>query len=408
MAERKLERGPFTARKVETITAKGMHHDGHGLYLQVTETGKSWVYRYTLHGRSREMGLGPLHTISLKEAREKAAACRKLKLEGIDPLEHRNREIAESRLQAASAVTFKDAAERYIKAHKASWRNPKHAEQWPSTLNSYVYPVFGDISVQAVDVGLVMKVLEPIWTTKAETASRVRGRIETVLDWATAHGHRTGENPARWRGHLENLLPKRSKVQRVEHHAALPFRDIAGFMAALRKQEGIAASALEFLILTASRTSETIGVTWEEIDLEHAAWTIPANRIKMEKEHRVPLSASALAVLERVKKLGTEGFVFPGGKPKRPLSNMAMAKLLERMGRDDITVHGFRSTFRDWAAECTYAPREVAEKALAHSISDKVEAAYRRGDLFEKRRKLMEEWEGACNGVMHPNSPPMN
>nr|WP_247897135.1 site-specific integrase [Azospirillum argentinense] len=375
-----------------------MHHDGHGLYLQVTETGKSWVYRYTLHGRSREMGLGPFHTISLKEAREKAAACRKLKLEGIDPLEHRNREIAESRLQAASAVTFKDAADQFIKAHKASWRNPKHAEQWPSTLNSYVYPVFGDISVQAVDVGLVMKVLESIWTTKAETASRVRGRIETILDWATAHGHRTGENPARWRGHLENLLPKRSKVQRVEHHAALPYREIAGFMAALRKQEGVAASALEFLILTASRTGETIGATWDEVDLEHAVWTIPANRIKMAKEHRVPLSASALAVLERVKKLGTEGFVFPGGKTKRPLSNMAMAKLLERMGRDDITVHGFRSTFRDWAADQTNAPREVAEMALAHAISDKVEAAYRRGNLFEKRQKLMEEWATVCDG----------
>lgn len=386
----------LTAMAVAKLNKKGMHPDGNGLYLQVTESGKSWIFRYTLHGRSREMGLGPLHTVSLAEAREKAAVCRKLKLDGVDPIERRKQEVANARLEAASAVTFKDAADRYIKAHQAGWRNAKHGEQWRNTLTTYVYPVMGDEPVQAVDVGGVLKVLEPIWTTKTETASRIRGRIETILDWATARGYRQGENPARWRGHLENLLPKRGKVQRVEHHAALPYADIAEFMRALHKQEGIAASALEFLILTATRTSETIGATWEEFDLDNAVWTIPARRIKAGREHRVPLTGSATTLLSRMKKLGSDTYAFPGGKTKRPLSNMALTAVLRRMKRDDLTVHGFRSTFRDWAAECTNVPREVAEMALAHAIPDKVEAAYRRGDLFEKRRKLMDDWAAYC------------
>jgi hypothetical protein len=287
------------ARGVEKLAAvslpklpAGMHSDGAGLYLQVTEGGaRTWVYRFMLAGRAREMGLGPLHTIKLKEAREKARECRKVRLEGIDPIEARNAKRAEARLASATAITFQQCAEAYIAAHKASWRSPKHAAQWPATLGTYVYPVFGSLPVQAIDVGLVMKVLEQnvagedepsasLWNATPETASRVRGRVESVLDWAKARGYREGENPARWKGLLENLLPRRSKVAAVEHHPALPYPEIADFIASLRSQEGIAARALEFLILTASRTGEVIGATWAEIDLEARLWTIPGSRMK--------------------------------------------------------------------------------------------------------------------------------
>jgi integrase len=272
----------------------------------------------------------------------------------------------------------------------------KHASQWPNTIATYVSPVFGAVPVQAVDVGLVMNAQEPIWHEKPETASQVRGRIESVLDWATARGYRQGDNPARWRGHLENLLPARAKVQRVEHHAALPYGEIGEFMDALRRQEGVAARALEAAILTAARTSEIIGARWDELDFEAKLWTIPAIRMKAAKEHRVPLAEPMLAILEPMKTIRLGDFVFPGRKARKPLSNMAMAMVLRRLGRGDLTVHGFRSTFRDWAAECTNFPREVAEMALAHTLSDKVEAAYRRGDLFEKRRQLMEAWAKHC------------
>jgi integrase len=377
----------------------GMHADGGGLYLQVTKGGaRTWVFRFMLHGRAREMGLGPLHIVSLSEAREKARGCRKLRHEGIDPIEARNAKHAEERLAAATALTFKECAERYIEAHRAGWKNSKHAKQWPSTLEAYVYPVFGALFVQAIDVGLVMKVLEPIWRTKPETASRVRGRIESVLDWATVRGYRKGDNPARWRGHLDKLLPARAKVRKVEHHAALPYADVGHFVAGLREQEGIASRALEFLILTATRTGEVIGARWDEFDLDEKLWTVPGVRMKAGKEHRVPLSARALAVIDemRAERVNDHEFVFPGGRPRKPLSNMAMLKVLERMGRGDLTAHGFRSSFRDWAAERTGFPHEVAEMALAHAVSDKVEAAYRRGDLFQKRRQLMEAWAKHC------------
>ena len=246
----------------------GMHADGGGLYLQVTKGGaRTWIFRFMLHRRAREMGLGPLHIVSLAQAREKARECRKLRHEGVDPIEARKVRRAEERLAAATAITFEASAEAYIAAHRAAWKNPKHAAQWPSTLKTYVYPVFGALPVQSVDVGLVMKALEPIWQDKPETASRVRGRIESVLDWATARGYRQEENPARWKGHLENLLPARNKVRRVEHHAALSYPEIADFMAELRQQEGVAACALEFAILTAARTGEVIGAKWDEIDL---------------------------------------------------------------------------------------------------------------------------------------------
>jgi len=376
----------------------GMHNDGGGLYLQVTASGaRTWIYRFKAsNGRTREMGLGSLNTISLAEAREVSRDCRKLCRDGIDPIEQRRAKLAAARIESAKIMTFDACAEHYITAQRPGWRNMKHASQWPNTIATYVSPVFGAVPVQDVDVGLVMKALEPIWHEKPETASRVRGRIESVLDWATARGYRQGDNPARWRGHLENLLPARAKVRRVEHHAALPYAEIGEFMNELRRQEGIAARALEAAILTAARTSEIIGARWDELELEAKLWTIRATRMKAGKEHRVPLAEPMLAILESMRRIRLGDFMFPGGKAGKPLSNMAMAMVLRRIGRGDLTVHGFRSTFRDWAAECTNFSREVAEMALAHTLSDKVEAAYRRGDLFEKRRRLMEAWAKHC------------
>ena len=376
----------------------GMYPDGGGLYLQVTKAGsKSWLFRFMLHGRARVMGLGPLYAVSLAEARTKAAEARKLRVAGIDPIEARKAAIDKVNLESAKAISFKIAAEKYIESHKPGWRNAQHAAQWDSTLKTYVYPVLGDLPVQGIDVALVMKVLEPIWTKKTETASRVRGRIEAILDWATARGYRLGDNPARWRGHLQNLLPARSKVQRIRHHPALPYEEIGVFMATLRGREGIAARALEFTILTAARTGEVIGVRWKEIDLGKKEWVIPAERIKGGKAHRVPLSGRAVAILkEMVDGAREEDFVFPGVRKIRHLSTRAMLSLLNRIKRGGFTVHGFRSTFRDWAAERTNYSREVAEAALAHVIPDAVERAYRRGDLFEKRRRLMDEWARFC------------
>ena len=389
--------GKLTALVVDKSKRRGYYGDGGGLFLQVSVSGsKSWVFRFKEAGKLHEMGLGATHTIGLAEARERARECRRLRLDGIDPIEARKVARAQARLAAAKAVTFKNCAERYIASHQAGWRSLAHAAQWPSTLGRYVYPVFGSLPVQAIDVGLVLKALEPIWTAKPETAGRVRGRIESVLDWATSRGYRQGDNPARWRGHLENLLPTKSKVRRVKHHAALPYAEIGEFIAQLKQQEGVAAQALEFAILTAGRTGEVIGSRWSEISLAERLWTIPAERMKAGKEHRVPLSDAARAILEQMQAIRQDDFVFPGGKTKRPISNMAMAMTLRRMGRDDLTVHGFRSTFRDWAAERTDVPREVAEMALAHAVGDKVEAAYRRGDLFEKRRQLMDAWSRFC------------
>ncbi len=378
-----------------------MYPDGGGLYLQVTASGaRSWVYRYMLNGRPRYMGLGPLHTITLADARVKATEARRLRLAGVDPINARGDALAEARLEAARSITFKDAAERYMEAHKAGWRNAKHAAQWTSTLETYAYPVFGSLPVQGVDVGLVMRVLEPIWATKTETASRVRGRIESVLDWASARGYRLGENPARWRGHLENLLPRRSRVQKVKHHPALPYGEIGAFMVDLRRQEGTAASALNFLVLTAGRTGEVIGARWGEFNVQEASWTVPAERVKSGREHRVPLSPAALTIINAMQDVRAtehgDGFVFPGRKRGRPLSDAGLWAALKRMGHSDLTVHGFRSTFRDWAAERTNYPREAAEMALGHVVGDKTEAAYRRGDLFEKRRRLMNEWAKFC------------
>jgi integrase len=389
----------LTARQVQTLKAPGMYSDGGGLYLQVGQAGaRSWIFRYMLAGRRRDMGLGSAELFTLAEAREKALRARRLAAEGIDPIEARRAERANAGLDVARTRTFKACGEAYIAAHEAGWRNPKHRYQWAATLNSYVYPVFGALPVQAVDVGLVMKTLEPIWTEKPETAGRVRGRIEAVIDWATARGYRTGENPARWRGHLENLLPAGSKVRRVVHYAALPYNEIDAFMVALRRrQDAVAARALEFAILTAARTGEVLGARWGEINLAERLWTVPAERMKAGREHRVPLSDAALVIVEKLAAIRQGEFLFPGVKAGRPISNMAMLMLLRRMGRGDLTAHGFRSTFRDWCAERTAFPSEVAEMALAHTVSDRVEAAYRRGDLFEKRRQIMDAWARFCD-----------
>jgi integrase len=395
--------GKLTALKADKAKATGYYGDGGGLFLQVSRFGtKSWVFRFKANGRAREMGLGSLDTWGLAEARERARECRKLRDMGKDPIEERNAVRQQAKLDEAKALTFAECGKGYIDAHQAAWRSPKSLAAWQGTLETYVYPVFGPLPVQAIDTGLVMKVLEPIWTRTPETAGRVRGRIEAILDWAAARNFRRGENPARWRGHLDKLLPKKTKVRRIEHHAALPYAEVPAFMAELRGQEGIAAQALEFAILTATRTGETIGAKWNEIDLTERLWTIPAERMKGEREHRVWLSDAAIAVIETMAAIPHSEFVFPGGRTGRPISNMAMLMTLRRMGRGDLTVHGFRSSFRDWAAERTGFPAEVAEMALAHAVADKVEAAYRRGDLFQKRRQLSDAWARFCTTVPMP------
>jgi integrase len=376
-----------------------LYADGGGLYLRADPSGaKSWVFRYAIAGRQQDLGLGSAADFTLAEARDRALAARKLVADGQNPVEAKKVKRRADAVASATWMTFQACAEAYIAAHRAGWRNPRHAAQWPSTLEAYVYPVFGTLPVAVIDTGLVMKAIEPIWTEKPETASRVRGRIESVLDWATARGYRQGENPARWRGHLENLLPKKSKVRRVEHHAALPYPEIAEFLAELRARGGIAARALEFAILTAARTGEVIGARWTEIDLGARLWTVPGSRMKAGREHRVPLSEAAMTLLAGLKREGDRVF---------PLSDKALVKVLHRMGRDDLTVHGMRSTFSDWCAEQTSFPSEVREMALAHAVGDKVEAAYRRGDLFEKRRQLAEAWSRHCAGAPQDNVIPL-
>jgi integrase len=374
----------------------GYYADGGGLYLQVTASGaKSWVFRFTRNGRAREMGLGPLHTVGLSDARDKATIARKLLLDGIDPIDARKALHEQQRLAKALELTFNQCAAAYIEQFRAGWKNAKHVAQWSSTLDTYAGPIFGLLPVASVDTALVLKALEPIWYDKPETASRLRGRIESVLSWATVKGYRAGDNPARWRGHLDKLLPKRTDVSKVTHHPALPYADMGEFMQALRKQPGTGARALEFAILTAARTGEVIGATWGEINAD--TWAIPASRMKAKKKHSVPLSPAAMALLSDLPRVGA--FIFPGAREGKPLSNMSLLAVLKRMGRIDLTTHGFRSSFKDWATEQTNFPAEVSEAALAHVISDKTQAAYQRGDLFEKRAKLMAAWATYCDTI---------
>jgi integrase len=368
--------------------------DGGNLYLQATlgkhgGVRRSWVFRYELDSRRHDLGLGSLDTLNLAEAREKARGLRQQLVDGIDPFETRRLARKERLVKLAAearAMTFKQCAEECIKSHADGWRNAKHAAQWSSTLAAYAYPVLGDLAVDDIATAHIVRVLQPIWKEKPETASRVRGRIEKVLGWATVRGFRSGDNPARWRGHLQELFAAKSKVRPVSHHAALPYTDVPPFMTDLRGRNSLSARALEFTVLTAVRTGETIGATWDEIDFAAKTWAIPAARMKAAKAHRVPLSDRVMQIMAALPREGAHIF---------PLSNMAMLELLRGM-RPGSTVHGFRSSFRDWAAERTSYPNHVAEAALAHTISDKVEKAYRRGDLFEKRRRLMDNWAEFC------------
>lgn len=380
----------LTAAEVKALAKPGKHNCGGGCYLQIAPSGsRSWLVRYERDGRDRWLGLGSAGLVTLAEAREKARQIRRRLIEGGDPLAEKRAARARARLDAATAVTFRDAAERLMAAKDAGLRNARHRAQWRSTLATYAYPVFGDLPVAAVDTALVEKALAPIWTAKAETASRLRGRIEAVLDYAKVLGLRGGENPARWKGHLDNILPSPRKVKPVRHHAAMPYADVSAFMAELRARESVSARALEFLILTAARTGEVIGARWSEIAGE--VWTIPADRMKGGAAHRVPLPPRALEILATIPRESGSEFIFMGGRAGRPLSNMAMLEFM-RGTRAGFTVHGFRSAFRDWCAEETSTPNHVAEAALAHKVSNAVEAAYRRGDLFDKRRDLMLAW----------------
>jgi integrase len=399
----------------------GMHADGGGLYLQVTvgkddQINKSWIFRFALAGKERQMGLGSLKTIGLRDARDEAERCRKMLREGKDPIVVRDAKEAEQQVANAKSMTFDRCAELFMKSHESGWRNAKHRQQWRNTLATYAAPIIGKLLVRDVDTELVMQVLQPIWTTKPETAGRVRGRIESILDWAKVSGYRDGENPARWRGHLDHLLVARSKVRKVRHHPALPHAQIGEFMAALRKQEGIAALALEFAILTAARSGEVRGMRWDdrEINIADKVWTVPAERMKGDREHRVPLSPTAIEMIEQMREMRQNDFVFPGEKPDHPLSDMALTEVIRRMsdaaeaaggsrwadpknGDADVVPHGLRSTFRDWISEETNFPPELAEAALAHIKGDKTEAAYKRGTMFDKRRDLMDAWAAHCN-----------
>ena len=390
----------------------GRYTDGGGLHLHVRDARRrAWVLRYMRHGRSRDMGLGPYPEVSLAEARERAASARKLLRDGQDPVQARR---AEATAQAASlGHTFRAAAEELLADKARGWRNEKHRWQWQTTLEKHAYPAFGDWPVQQVDSEAVMGVLRPLWERTPETASRLRGRIEAVLDAAKARGWREGENPARWKGHLALGLPSPRKVRAVAHHPALPWSRVSAFMAVLRERPGIAARALEFLILTASRSGEVRGMRWGEVDLDAAVWTVPAQRMKAGKLHRVPLCAPALALLRRIRpeRVKADALVFAGTKAGQPLSDMSLTAVLRRMNvaaegapppwrdpasREPVVVHGFRSTFRVWAGERTSYPREVVEAALAHTLKDRVEAAYARTDLLERRRPLMAEWAAFC------------
>ena len=360
-----------------------------GLYLHVSDSlARSWIVRVTVNGKRREMGLGGFADVTLAEAREKARAARKQVLQGIDPVAERQAE--RRRRKTETVPTFKMCAEAYIEAHAPEWRNQKHAAQWSATLGTYAYPTIGSMSVSDVDTAHVLEVLRPIWTTKTETATRLRGRIEQVLASATVAGYRKGENPARWRGHLDQLLPKPSKIAKVEHHAAMPIDELPDFMPKLAEVSGMSARALEFAILTAARSGEVRGATWDEIDLEGKLWTIPAERMKAGREHRVPLSEQAIELLKSLPIFEGVPYVFAAPRGGQ-LSDMAMTVILRRMGVPFVP-HGFRSTFRDWCSERTHCPSDLAEMALAHAIKSAVEAAYRRGDMLDKRRELMQTW----------------
>jgi integrase len=386
--------------KVARAKRPALYADGGGLYLRVADGGsKQWIYRYVTNGRCRDMGLGPVHVLTLAEARERARTASKLRLDGIDPIAYKHEQRGAAIAAAAKAMSFRQCAEGFIRDNEKKWGNAKHAKQWQATLARYVYPKFGELPVASIDTPLILEVIKPLWKRIPDTASRVRNRIENVLGWATVHHYRTGDNPARWKGHLEHALPARSEVAKSEHHAALSYKQVGAFADRLRQDGSIMARCLEFITLTAARLSEATHATWDEIDPEGGVWTIPASRMKSGKEHKVPLSAAVLAVLKQMAAVRHSDYIFPGYRAGRPLGQNGLWMLAKRAANAEITIHGLRSTFRDWAAERTNFPREVAEMALAHAIPDAVEAAYRRGDLFDKRRKLMDAWAAYCAKV---------
>lgn len=400
-------KGNHLPGKLAPVTLKklpdGWHADGGNLYLLVRGTSRSWVFRYTspTDNKRRNMGLGSLEAVSLARAREIAREYRSMvkdRLNPADPIKVLADAKAERLGSAGKRKTFKECAELYLELHRSGWANPKHAQQWENTLSTYAYPFIGELVVSDIETGHVSSCLLPIWKTKTETAKRLRGRIENILDWAKVSGYRDGDNPAQWRGHLDKLLPAPTKIAKVKHHSALPYDHVGAFMTTLRCRSGIAARALEFTILTAARSGEVRGATWDEIDFTKRLWTIPAERMKMRRDHEVPLSDAVVSILNALPRTDAR-YVFPGAREKKPMSDMTLSKVIRRTGDQTSTVHGFRSTFRDWAAETTAYPREVVEMALAHTIENKAEAAYRRGNLLAKRSRLMEDWATYCSFV---------
>jgi Integrase len=404
----------LSAAKVRTETKPGFYSDGGGLYLQVSQFGgtKSWVFKFTVNGRRRGMGLGPIHTFSLAEARDKAAELRKIVADGRDPIAERDELRRKSQVEDERQITFAQAVEKCLAKKENEFRNDKHRKQWRSTLDTYAAPIIGDMNVAHITFQDVLRVLEPIWTTKTETASRLRGRIENVLSWATVAGYRTGDNPARWAGNLKELLPKPSKVATKDNHPALALTDLPAWFAALRKRDGISARAVEFLTLCASRSGEVRGAVWSEIDLDAKLWVIPKERMKAQREHRVPLSDAAVELLKALPRIEGSDFVFPAARGGA-LSDMSLSAVMRRMqdtatakggngfvdprsGRPAVP-HGLRSTFRDWTAD-RGVDRDMAEICLAHVVGSSVERAYRRSDMLERRRALMETWAAACRG----------
>jgi len=398
---------PRRAKELSAVEIKRLNKTGYhavggvsGLYLQVLPpNAKSWILRASIGNKRREIGLGGYPDVTLAMARVKARDLREKIIAGIDPVQERKAAASQLKTQQASTITFDDAVEKYLANKQHEFKNAKHFAQWGSTLKTYASPFVGKMAVADIDLNHIIQILQPIWLDKTETAKRLRGRIENVLSWATVSGFRSGENPARWKGHLENVLPKPSKVSKVEHHKAIPWQQIHTFMTDLTSREGLAAKALELLILTATRSGEVRLATWDEIDLEQALWTIPEGRMKASKEHRVPLSQQAIKLLKSVPRMANDDHIFPAPRGGA-LSDMSISAVVKRMGVDAVP-HGFRSTFRDWAAENTNYPNIVVEMALAHSIGNKVEAAYRRGDLLEKRTRLMNDWAIYCETTPH-------
>lgn len=393
------EGGKLTDRAVRAAK-QGFYGDGLGLWLVVSPTGmKSWAFRYKINKRAHMMGLGSYLDVSLAEAREMAREARKLAKRGTDPIQHRR--TAREAAKAAVGRSFRDIAGEYVESHRTAWSNPKHAAQWTATLVAYAYPVIGSMPVAEIGLSELLRVLTPIWKTKSETASRVRGRIEAVLDYATVHGWRHGENPARWKGYLAEVLPPKSKVAPVKHHAALAWLGAPAFWSDVSGLRGIAAICLRFVMLTAARSGEARGAIWTEINFDQRVWTIPRSRMKAKREHRVPLAEAALQLLEEVRPLAkkSDSLIFPGGRPDKALSDAALAKVLGRVNYSDLTVHGLRSCFRDWVAEATAFQPELAEAALAHTVRNKVEAAYQRGDMLERRREVMDAWATYCTSL---------